>query len=343
MVPRGVRERIIARAWSIPGRSARRSARASRSACSRSGAASSWCSKCRCRPRKTSEQGSMPRRAFDAVTELVIRRCSAPASSGYSLLFRRLVAPIRHDRRGRAVIRSAANIGCSRRQMRGRFITFEGGEGTGKSTSCRAAGATAARARHRGGADPRARRFAGRRDHPACAVVGAAKPLGPEAEAILFAAARDDHIRNTIAPALARGRWVICDRFSEFDPRLPGRTRRGRRASCCGRLSASPSATSSPTSPSCSMCRPRSGWRAPRSAVAAPRATASRARRSTFHERLREAFRDAWRAEPKRCVLIDATRPAPDGGRADLERGQRAARSGDRAGGARGRRHREAR
>src|SRR4029077_19437217 len=44
---------------------------------------------------------------------------------------------------------------------------------------------------------------------------GAAKPFGPEAEAILFAAARDDHVRHTIEPALARGRWVVCDRFTD--------------------------------------------------------------------------------------------------------------------------------
>ncbi len=60
---------------------------------------------------------------------------------------------------------------------------------------------------------------------------GAAKPLGPSAEAILFAAARDDHVRTTIEPALARGHWVICDRFidstrvyqgvvGKVDPRL---------------------------------------------------------------------------------------------------------------------------
>ncbi len=44
---------------------------------------------------------------------------------------------------------------------------------------------------------------------------GAAKPLGAETEAILFAAARDDHVRNTIAPALEAGKWVICDRFMD--------------------------------------------------------------------------------------------------------------------------------
>ena len=42
---------------------------------------------------------------------------------------------------------------------------------------------------------------------------GAAKPLGPDVEAMLFAAARDDHVQCTILPALESGKWVICDRF----------------------------------------------------------------------------------------------------------------------------------
>src|SRR5260370_41387014 len=44
---------------------------------------------------------------------------------------------------------------------------------------------------------------------------GAAKPLGAHAEAILFAAARDDHVRQTIRPALDAGKWVISDRFAD--------------------------------------------------------------------------------------------------------------------------------
>src|SRR6201991_1848114 len=99
--------------------------------------------------------------------------------------------------------------------MRGRFITFEGGEGGGKSTHAKmlaqrlkAAGLDVVVTREPGGS-------------PGAEIIrhvllsGAAKPLGPETEAILFAAARDDHVRNTILPALTRGRWVICDRFTD--------------------------------------------------------------------------------------------------------------------------------
>src|SRR6516225_5085166 len=99
--------------------------------------------------------------------------------------------------------------------MRGRFITFEGGEGAGKSTHAallaqrlRALGIGVVLTREPGGS-------------PGAEIIrhvllsGAAKPLGADAEAILFAAARDDHVRHTIEPALARGRWVVCDRFSD--------------------------------------------------------------------------------------------------------------------------------
>jgi hypothetical protein len=97
--------------------------------------------------------------------------------------------------------------------MRGRFITFEGGEGTGKSTHSillsdrlEALGIDVVLTREPGGS-------------PGAEVIrhvllsGVAKPFGVKAEALLFAAARDDHVRTTIEPALARGAWVICDRF----------------------------------------------------------------------------------------------------------------------------------
>src|SRR5437870_6726423 len=99
--------------------------------------------------------------------------------------------------------------------MRGRFITFEGGEGTGKSTH---SGLLADRLTALGIAVVSTREPGG---SPGAEVIrhvllcGVAKPLGAEAEALLFAAARADHVRSTIEPALARGVWVICDRFTD--------------------------------------------------------------------------------------------------------------------------------
>ena len=99
--------------------------------------------------------------------------------------------------------------------MRGRFITFEGGEGTGKSTQSTA---LAQRLRSMGIGVVLTREPGG---SPGAEVIrhvllsGAAKPLGADAEAILLAAARDDHVTTTIEPALARGRWVVSDRFAD--------------------------------------------------------------------------------------------------------------------------------
>ncbi len=99
--------------------------------------------------------------------------------------------------------------------MRGKFITFEGGEGTGKSTQAgllvhklESLGLSVLLTREPGGS-------------PGAEIIrhvllsGAAKPLGADAEAMLFAAAREDHVRCTIAPALAAGKWVVCDRFAD--------------------------------------------------------------------------------------------------------------------------------
>ena len=96
---------------------------------------------------------------------------------------------------------------------RGRFIAFEGGEGTGKSTQARLL-ATALAAR---GIDCVTTREPG--GTPAAEAIRAllldpALPQWePAAEALLFAAARSDHVAHLIEPALAAGRWVICDRY----------------------------------------------------------------------------------------------------------------------------------
>ncbi len=101
------------------------------------------------------------------------------------------------------------------RLMRGKFITFEGGEGSGKSTQARLlaghlrqAGLTVIETREPGGSPfaERLRAFILDPDLP---------PHEPLSEALLFYAARADHIAAVIRPALEAGAWVICDRFSD--------------------------------------------------------------------------------------------------------------------------------
>jgi dTMP kinase len=101
----------------------------------------------------------------------------------------------------------------SRPSGRGKFVTFEGGEGSGKSTQIKklaerldAAKLRAIVTREPGGS-------------PGAEIIrhlllsGMGKLLGPDAETLLFAAARDDHVRAVIEPALSQGLWVLCDRF----------------------------------------------------------------------------------------------------------------------------------
>ena len=96
---------------------------------------------------------------------------------------------------------------------RGRFISFEGGEGAGKSTQARLLAETLAQ---RGIAADLTREpggTAGAEAIRALLLDPSGADWGARAEALLFAAARSDHVERRIAPALAAGRWVICDRF----------------------------------------------------------------------------------------------------------------------------------
>ena len=97
--------------------------------------------------------------------------------------------------------------------MRGRFITLEGGEGVGKSTQAkrlaealRARGIDIIETREPGGS-------AGAEAIRKLLLEGAGDRWTAEAEALLFAAARADHVARTIRPALDAGKWVVCDRF----------------------------------------------------------------------------------------------------------------------------------
>jgi dTMP kinase len=96
---------------------------------------------------------------------------------------------------------------------RGRFITLEGGEGVGKSTQARRLAAALAErgietvlTREPGGSG-------GAEAIRGLLLSGAADRWTIRAEALLFAAARADHVARTILPAVEAGKWVICDRF----------------------------------------------------------------------------------------------------------------------------------
>jgi len=96
---------------------------------------------------------------------------------------------------------------------RGKFIALEGGEGTGKSTQSRL---LAAALQDRGYSAVTTREPGGTPGAEAIRSLLLSPPgdgWGARAEALLFAAARADHVQKLIEPALASGKWVICDRF----------------------------------------------------------------------------------------------------------------------------------
>ncbi len=109
-------------------------------------------------------------------------------------------------------------------QPAARFITFEGGEGVGKSTQVKRLlvrlnrlDIEAVRTREPGGT-PKAEAVR------SFILQGRSESWGPGAEAVLFAAARHDHVNTLIAPSLASGMWVISDRFHDSTRAYQGLT-----------------------------------------------------------------------------------------------------------------------
>lgn len=99
--------------------------------------------------------------------------------------------------------------------MRGQFITFEGGEGAGKSTQVKA---LVARLRDQGLEVVQTREPGGSGGAEALRellVTGEAGRWSPISETLMMYAARANHLEQTIRPALERGAWVVCDRFSD--------------------------------------------------------------------------------------------------------------------------------
>ena len=129
----------------------------------------------------------------------------------------------RHVSRGRREALAMAETAIKRAPGRGRFISFEGGEGSGKSTQIKtlAERLDAAKLRTIVTREPGGSPGAEIIRH--LVLSGMGKLLGPDAETLLFAAARDDHVRTVIEPALNQGIWVLCDRFSDSTRAYQGR------------------------------------------------------------------------------------------------------------------------
>jgi dTMP kinase len=195
--------------------------------------------------------------------------------------------------------------------MRGRFITFEGGEGTGKSyhsamvaQRLKALGISVKQTREPGGS-------------PGAEIVryvllsGAAKPFGSSAEAILFAAARDDHLVSLIRPALERGQWVVCDRFIDstrvyqgiLGQVAPPLIRALERIVVADTVPDLTLVLDAPAELGLRRAHERRG-----------KAAADRFEQETlaYHEKLRQGFRAIAAVEAVRCVLIDTTAPIED-------------------------------
>ena len=189
--------------------------------------------------------------------------------------------------------------------MRGYFITFEGGEGAGKSTQItrlaevlKARGLEILVTREPGGSP-------GAEAVRHVLLSGAAEKLGPEMEAILFASARSDHVEQVIRPAVEAGKIVLCDRFMDSSRVYQGVTG-GLDAEFMRQLEEVAINGMMPDLTLILDIDPAVGL-----ARAAKRRTgpADRYEKETvaLHRRRREAFLDIAKREPKRCKVIDAS------------------------------------
>ena len=202
-----------------------------------------------------------------------------------------------------------AETALKRSAGRGRFITFEGGEGAGKSTQIKrlAERLNATRLRTLVTREPGGSPGAEIIRH--LVLSGMGKLLGPDAETLLFAAARDDHVRSVILPALSRGTWVLCDRFSDSTRVYQGNL--GHVAPEV--LNAMERVTIGDLKPDLTIILDVPVEIGMQRAVARRGTDAPdrfEAEDAKFHQQLREAYRQIAASEPERCVLIDAAADA---------------------------------
>lgn len=187
---------------------------------------------------------------------------------------------------------------------RGRFITLEGGEGVGKSTLAKA---LKARLGARGHDVALTREPGGTPGAEALRSMLLAPPQGVAwtwlAEALLFNAARVDHLERLIRPALEKGTWVVCDRFADSTRAYQSASNAaaGEAIESLDRLCVGA------TQPDLTLVldlAPEAG----RSRLKA-RGSAGDAiedRDAAYHARARAAFLEIARREPARCAVLDA-------------------------------------
>ena len=205
----------------------------------------------------------------------------------------------------------------------GRFITFEGGEGAGKSTQLKRLAARLADAGREVVATREPGGSPGAESIRDLVLQGAADRWSPVTETLLMYAARRDHIERVIRPGLARGAWVLCDRFADSTRAYQGAA--GGVATAL--IAALETHILEDTRPDLTLIfdlpvdvglqraheRAGSEMRFESKGVA-------------FHERLREGFLMIAKAEPERCAVIDAV------GSLDVVEGRVWAAVGDRLG-----------
>ena len=185
----------------------------------------------------------------------------------------------------------------------GRFITFEGGEGAGKSTQLKrvvarlqAAGREVVATREPGGSP-------GAESIRELVLKGAADRWSPVTETLLMYAARRDHIERVIRPGLERGAWVICDRFADSTRAYQG----GAGHVAPELIAAMETHILEATRPDLTLIFDMPveiGLQRAHERAGSEMRFESKG--AAFHERLRAAFLEIARAEPQRCAIIDA-------------------------------------
>jgi dTMP kinase len=186
-----------------------------------------------------------------------------------------------------------------------RFITLEGGEGAGKSTQARhlaewlrGQGVPVLLTREPGGS-PRAEALR------ELLMAGRVAPFGPEAEALVFAVARAEHLAETIRPALLAGTWVISDRFLDSTWAYQGSA--GVAPDVLRRLDAIAVGADRPDLTLILDLPPQTGAERLRARAGGGDRFENDA--PELQEARRQAFLRIAEREPDRCVMVDASAP----------------------------------